>query len=160
MEAASIEADYLSLAVRIYDILLEEISWEAWDLLILRKMGDRERWDWERWKLCQGESSYRKQLPPAILFIYFDKFIYLFIYFWLCSVFIAAHRLSLVAARGTTLCCSAWASHWGGFSCCGAWALGVRASVVVAHGLSCSTACGILPDQALNLCPLHWQSDS
>ena len=35
------------------------------------------------------------------------------------------------------------ASHCGGFSCCGAWALGARASVVVAHGLSCSAACGI-----------------
>ena len=33
-------------------------------------------------------------------------------------------------------------------------------SVVVAHGPSCSAACGILPDQGLNLCPLHWQADS
>ena len=33
-------------------------------------------------------------------------------------------------------------------------------SVVVAHGLSCSAACGILPDQGLNPCPLHWQADS
>ena len=28
------------------------------------------------------------------------------------------------------------------------------------HGLSCSVACGILPDQGLNLCLLHWQADS
>ena len=33
-------------------------------------------------------------------------------------------------------------------------------SVVVAHGLSCSAACGIFPDQGSNLCPLHWQADS
>ena len=33
-------------------------------------------------------------------------------------------------------------------------------SVVVAHGLSCSTACGIFPDQGSNPCPLHWQADS
>ena len=33
-------------------------------------------------------------------------------------------------------------------------------SVVVAHGPSCSTACGIFPDQGSNLCPLHWQADS
>ena len=33
-------------------------------------------------------------------------------------------------------------------------------SVVVAHGLSCSVACGILPDQGSNSCPLHWQADS
>ena len=55
-------------------------------------------------------------------------------------------------------------SHCRGFSCCGAWALGAQASVVVArglsscglwalelrlssvaHGLSCSAACGIFP---------------
>ena len=33
-------------------------------------------------------------------------------------------------------------------------------SVVVAHGLSCSAACGIFPDQGSNPCPLHWQVDS
>ena len=33
-------------------------------------------------------------------------------------------------------------------------------SVVVAHGPSCSTACGIFPDQGSNPCPLHWQADS
>ena len=40
---------------------------------------------------------------------------------------------------GATLCCSARASYCGGFSCCGARALGARASVVVARGLS---SCG------------------
>ena len=33
-------------------------------------------------------------------------------------------------------------------------------SVVVAHGLSCSAACGIFPDQGSNPCALHWQADS
>ena len=33
-------------------------------------------------------------------------------------------------------------------------------SVIVAHGLSCSAACGIFPDQASSPCPLHWQADS
>ena len=47
--------------------------------------------------------------------------------------------LSLVVARGATLFCGAWASHCGGFSCCGARALGTWASVVVAQGLS---SCG------------------
>ena len=54
-----------------------------------------------------------------------------------------------------------------GFSCCRAWALGagfsscgLLASIVVAHGLSCSVACGIFLDQGSNLCPLHWQVDS
>ena len=30
----------------------------------------------------------------------------------------------------------------------------------VAHGPSCSTACGIFPDQGSNPCPLHQQADS
>ena len=49
---------------------------------------------------------------------------------------------------------------------CGAQVVGTQASVVaasrlssVAHGLSCSTACGILPNQELNPGPLHWQAD-
>ena len=33
-------------------------------------------------------------------------------------------------------------------------------SVVVAHGPSCSAACGIFPDQGSNPWPLHWQADS
>ena len=32
--------------------------------------------------------------------------------------------------------------------------------MVVAHRLSCSVACGVLPDQGLNPCLLHWQADS
>ena len=68
--------------------------------------------------------------------------------------------------------CGVWASHCGGFSCCRAWALehtGYRScssglsspgSVVVAHGLSCSMACGIFPDQGSNSCLLHWHMNS
>ena len=40
------------------------------------------------------------------------------------------------------------------FSTCGA-----QASVVVVHGLSCPTPCGIFPDQGSNPCLLHWQAD-
>ena len=32
--------------------------------------------------------------------------------------------------------------------------------VAVAHGLSCSAACGIFSDQGSNPCLLHWQADS
>ena len=48
---------------------------------------------------------------------------YLFIYFWLPWVFVAACRLSLAVARGAALRCGAQASHCGGFMCCGAQAL-------------------------------------
>ena len=34
----------------------------------------------------------------------------------------------------------------------------VAGSVVVLHGLSCSAACDIFPDQALNSCPLRWRA--
>ena len=73
---------------------------------------------------------------------------------------------------GAALHGSVQASHSGGFSYCRAWALGMQAlvvvarglqsggSVVTAHGLSCSAACGIFPDQGLNTCPQHWQADS
>ena len=80
---------------------------------------------------------------------------------------------------GATLRCGVRASHCGGFSCYRAWALGARASVIVARGLSlmacglysagsvvvapglsCSAACGIFPDQGSSPCPLHWQADS
>ena len=37
---------------------------------------------------------------------------------------------------------------------------GVQVSVVVAQELSCPEEHGIYPDQVLNLCPLHWHSDS
>ena len=72
-----------------------------------------------------------------ILFIYFNKFIYF--YFWLRWVFVAAHGLSVVAARGSysLLWCAGF--PLGGFSCYRAQALGVQASVVVARGLS---SCG------------------
>ena len=54
------------------------------------------------------------------------------------------------------------ASRHMGFSSCsmrapGLWSIG---STVVAHELSCSTACAIFLDQELNLCFLHWQVDS
>ena len=62
--------------------------------------------------------------------------------------------------RGATLRCGVWASHCGGFSCFGAQVLSERASVAMAQGLSCSVACGIVSDQGLNLCPLHWQAYS
>ena len=39
-------------------------------------------------------------------------------------------------------------------------AVAVRGLGSVVHGLSCSTACGIFPDQGSNPCPLNWQVDS
>ena len=47
-----------------------------------------------------------------------------------------------------------------GLSSRSSWAPDHRLSSFVAQGLGCSAACGILPDQGLNLCLLHWQVDS
>ena len=74
------------------------------------------------------------------LIVFFLKillFIYL-LFFWLGWVFIAACRLSLVAARGAILLwCVGFSLQW--LLLLWTWALGTRASVVVAHGLS---SCG------------------
>ena len=56
-----------------------------------------------------------------------DKFFYiiLFLYFWLCWVFIAGRAFLQLLGAGATLHCSAQASHYGGLSCCRAQALGL-----------------------------------
>ena len=64
--------------------------------------------------------------------------IYLFIFGCVGSSLLRTGFLQLRRA-GATLRCGARASHCGGFSCCGARALGAWASVVVAQGLS---SCG------------------
>ena len=74
------------------------------------------------WSLCLKDGECRN----TVLF-YFLK--YLFIYFWLHWVFVAARGLSLV--REATACHGVQVSHCSGFSCCGAPALGARASIVV-----------------------------
>ena len=93
------------------------------------------------------------------IYSFFKKLIYLF-NFWLCWVFVSARGLSLVAASGGHS-----SSRCAGLSL--SWPLLLQStgsrragSVVVAHGPSCSAACGIFPDQGSNPCPLHQQADS
>ena len=94
-----------------------------------------------------------------MLFIYLFILLILFI-FWLCWVFVATRGLSLAAASGgySSLRSLGFALPWLLLSR----STGSRGagSVVVAQGLSCSAACGILLDQDSNPCPLHWQVDS
>ena len=86
---------------------------------------------------------------------------YLFIYFCLCWVFVSVRGLSfLVAASGGHS-----SSRCAGLSLSRPLLLRSTSSrrtgsVVVAHGPSCSAACGIFPDQGSNPCTLHWQADS
>ena len=69
----------------------------------------------------------------GILFFFFNL-LNLFIFGCVGSSLLRAGFLSLWRV-GATLHCVAQASYCGGFSCCGARALGARASVVVACGL-------------------------
>ena len=88
-------------------------------------------------------------------------FIFLCVYFWLHGVFIVLLRLAFWLQRAeATLCCSAQGSHCGGFSSFGAQALGAWASAAETLGLCCSVACGVFPDQELNLCPLRCDAGS
>ena len=99
-------------------------------------------------------------IPLPIFFKNFSFFLYLFIYFWLCWVFVSVRGLSLVAASGghsSLRCAGLSLSRPLLLQSTGSRRTG---SVVVAHGPSCSEACGIFPDQGSNPCPLHWQADS
>ena len=98
------------------------------------------------------------------IFFFFNEFFFLiyflFIYLWLCWVFVSVRGLSPVAASGGHS-----SSRCAGLSLLRPLLLqntGSRraGSVVVAHRLNCSAACGIFPDQGSNPCPLHWQADS
>ena len=105
----------------------------------------------------------RERICPSSVFLFFfliNLFIYLFIYLWLCWVFVSVRGFSPVAASG-----GHFSSRCAGLSLSRPlllWSTGSRraGSVVVAHGPSCSAACGIFPDQGSNPCPLHWQADS
>ena len=117
---------------------------------LLRATWPREQWLWRRERRGPPRGTDR----GSILFIY------LFIYFWLCWVFVSVWGLSLVAENGghSSLRCA-------GLSLSQPLLLrstGSRraGSVIVAHEPSCSAACGIFPDQGSNPCPLHWQADS
>ena len=104
----------------------------------------------------------------------------LFIYLWLCWVFVAAQAFLWLWGLETTFSLWCAVSYCLGFSWCGAWILGftgfsscgklaqevqllgsrAQAQIVVVQGLSCSMACGIFLDQELNTHLLHWQANS
>ena len=107
-------------------------------------------------------NEFRKKIwssHPRVTNLYLT-YNFLFIYVWLCWVFISVRGLSLVAASGghsSSRCAGLSLSRPLLLRSTGSRRTG---SVVVAHGPSCPAACGILPDQGSNPCPLHWQADS
>ena len=97
--------------------------------------------------------------PYVVVFDHFFFFL-IFIYLWLCWVFVSVRGLSPVAASGghsSSRCAGLSLSRPLLLRSAGSRRAG---SVAVAHGSSCSAACGIFPDQGSNPCPLHWQADS
>ena len=93
---------------------------------------------------------FRFILKLGVTFFFFNDFIYG------CAGSSCCLGFSLAAAsRGCSPVGAAWASHHGGSSCCGAWALvptdlssaapGLESPspVAVMHGLSCSATCGL-----------------
>ena len=125
----------------------------------------------------------QRVLNPVLLTSQLERLVLLFFFliYLLFICFIFGCVGSSLLRVGFFFSCGEWGllfiavhglSYFGGFSCRRARALGAQASVVVAlrlwstvsvvvaHGLSCSTACGIFLDQGLNPCPLHCHVDS
>ena len=96
------------------------------------------------------EGSLEEEFRPGFFVFVFvfliNLFMYLF-YFWLCWVFVSVRGLSLITASGghsSSRCADLSPSRPLSFQGTGSRRAG---SVVVAHGPSCSAACGIFPDQ-------------
>ena len=91
---------------------------------------------------------------------FFLNYLFIYFYLWLCWVLVSVRGLSPVAASGdhsSSQCAGPSLSRPLLLRSTGSRHAG---SAVVAHGPSCSAACGILPDQGSNPRPLHWQADS
>ena len=105
--------------------------------------------------------SYKYTVLDFFFFLKSSWLIYLCIlFFCLCWVPVSMQGLSLVVASGghsSSRCAGLSLSRPLLLRSTGSRHAG---SVVVAHGPSRSAACGILPDQGSNPCPLHWQADS
>ena len=123
-------------------------------------------------QLCrEGDqlSWFAQNCPSFFFFFFFKGFSYLFIYLFLAVLGPRfARGLSPVAASGghsSSRCGDRPSSRCAGLSLSrpppprgtGSRRAG---SAIVAHGPSCSAACGIPPDQGSNPCPLHQQADS
>ena len=136
------------------------------------------RWQDNEWHVLERFSSpiiqmksfeasfiWKVSLPVSAFFFFLEIGVYLFIYLFI-YLFLAVLGLCFcvrafsscgkrgplfIAVRGPlTVAASLVVEH----------KLQSAGSVVVAHGPSCSAACGILPGQGSNPCPLPWQAES
>ena len=128
-----------------------------------KELGMTERLNNDTTKAMRKASSF------FFFFFFNERFVFVF---WLAWVLVTVLSLSLVVVSGGNSSvvpglliavasrCRAQAPGCAGFSSCSSQALEPVGSVVVVHGLSCSLACGIFPNQGSNPCPLCWQADS
>ena len=72
-------------------------------------------------------------------FFFLNKFTYFYLLFFAVLGLCCCMRAFSSCSEQALLCCGVRASYCSGFSCCGARALGMWASVVVTHRLS---SCG------------------
>ena len=108
------------------------------------------------------------------IYMYLCKFMYIYSFF-LTFGFILFIYLFIYGCVGSSFLCKGFLQLWQVGSTLHRGARGLSlsrplllrstgsrraGSVTVAHGPSCSAACGIFPDQGSNPCPLHWQTDS
>ena len=110
----------------------------------------------------QGSCTWRHTwILPIVFFCFFFKPTFFFLnYYLFIYLFLAVLGLRFCARASSS--CGKWGPlfiavhgpHYRGLSLR---STGSRraGSVVVAHGPSCSAACGIFPDQGSNPCPLH-----
>ena len=123
------------------------------------------------WHMGSSQTRARTHVPCV------SRWIFFFFIILVCCYFFKKNYLFIylfLAVLGLRFCARAFSScgKWGHSSsrCAGlllsrpllSWSTSSSraGSVVVAHGPSCSAACGILPDQGSNPCHLHWQADS
>ena len=94
---------------------------------------------WKSWDSRQGEEKIRQLFKKNFI-------LFLAALGFHCSTW----AFSSCSVQELLSSCRAQASHRSDFSCCGAWALGARASVVAAYGLSsCSSR---VPEHRLSSC--------
>ena len=99
-----------------------------------------------------GEHMWLKMNRSAVSF-FLNKFIYLFLfiyYFWLCWVFVAVRRLSLVAASGgySSLWCAGFSLQW----LLLLWSMGFRHTGFSSCGMRLSSCGSRTLDHRLSTC--------
>ena len=101
------------------------------------RRGNQRQRSWGEWGRGQSERGSSQPGAPrggevAQVCNFLNSFFLIwFIYFLFWLNFTVAQTFSRWGKQGLLSSCRAWASHWGGFSCCPTWALGSWAPGVV-----------------------------